>query len=138
MRFVVIVLVYFFIGIALCSKMKPEDDFIDIIKNYFGLILMFTFLCYLINSTQSLVMRYFQQELVKYLNAKIDTQQEFENILKNLEECIITIEEDQGITFCNAQGLDILTNAHLLAENQHIIERENSSNNYEELSSKFS
>lgn len=37
----------------------------------------------------------------------------FENILLNLEESIISIDNEKGINFSNKQGMDVLTNLHL-------------------------
>ena len=37
----------------------------------------------------------------------------FESILYNLEECIISIDDEKGINFSNKQGIDVLVNLFL-------------------------
>ena len=61
----------------------------------------------------TLVIRYYQEELVKYLYSKIQQQEMFESILQNLEECIISIDAENSINFSNKQGMDVLTNLYL-------------------------
>lgn len=71
-RIVVIMLVYFFVGVAICQKSETEGhQFIDLMNKHLASILTFTFFCFFINFTITLVIRYYQEELVKYLYSKI-------------------------------------------------------------------
>ena len=118
-RIVVILLVYFSIAVAILEKCATEKfQFIDLIKKHLPIILFFTFFCFFMNYLSiTLVIRFYQEELVKFLYSKIQQQEIFERTLQNLEECIISTNAEKGIIFSNRQGMDLLTNLHLFQEN---------------------
>lgn len=94
LRIFVLLMVYFWVGVSICMRFKQEsEDIIDVIKKSYGYLIAFTIFCFNENFVTTLVIRYFQEELVKFLNSKQESQRMFESILQYLEESIISIDE---------------------------------------------
>ena len=93
-RIIIIMKVYFWVGVAICFKLENNNiEFTQLLKKHFAIILTFTIISFFINFLITLIIRFFQEELVKYLNSKIEQQEMFESILYNLEERIISIDD---------------------------------------------
>ena len=113
-RIFVLFKVYFWIGVSVCWRFKEKSQNLGgVLSDNFGYLFVFMIFCFSNNFVTTLVIRYFQEELVKFLNSKLEQQKMFESILYNLEESIISIDENNSINFCNKEGLDILTNLYM-------------------------
>lgn len=129
----IILIAYFVVGISICYKMNPEKTILQIVENYFGLILSYVIMSFIANFFITIIIRYLQDVMVKYLVQRIELQEEFENILRNLEEGVISIEDINNIKYCNVQGMDIMTNALLFLENKLRLDSHRNSNNIDQL-----
>lgn len=60
MRICIIIIVYFFVGVAICQKTeKEENDFFYLFKKNFASIVTFTIISFLVNFMVTLVIRYY-------------------------------------------------------------------------------
>lgn len=95
-RIVIILGVYAVVGIALMFKIDQckvmQRTLTEILSQEYGLIITFTFVGFMMNFSITLIVRYFQEELLKYFNSKMKQQQEFEKILLNLEDSILSFD----------------------------------------------
>lgn len=72
-RIIIIMIVYFWVGIALFHKQENSNIKInELIEKHFVSILLFTFSSFLLNFTITLIIRFYKEELIKYLYSKIE------------------------------------------------------------------